>query len=636
MLAIGVLGFFLVLTAYVVYRALFGGSDPMFVTIERTDVRQPPPPTIVLTDDDPSTHRPEFDPERIDSRPIGEWQVNASAAVIRIDSPMIRGDFEPELLRLYPSYAAAVAGNRSQGRIVLPSANLIDGVGKQIDDGLYAAIERAMLRDEAGNLAGTIAWVRRVQEALPSDSLARAYLQGARELAGDPPTDDPALRAATDRHLQRFERAPLSTPAGFYTWNEELERCWRAFRYLQTALEEELEPVAREIAAVLATNAELADQAADIHGFYSLLSNPGTDLTPNDLIGADDESLKEIATRLNRTPAVTILPRSTSRETELFERLFPLGVPEGVDMMSELIGRIRSGEVDLTPAADEGWYQHQAFALETLLDADRAQEADKLVLTAAYKRRLIEAFKALITKRRETHMRSLKTAEAMAAAPPPPESIAPRLRLEPAATYYLRTARAYRFVELLLASQLGDEALGRLKGLSADGERERSLRDELAAIVERSYGFYLVSCEDIGMAPALAADEGVDLAGAKQAALDWLENWQSDADLAIDTRVVVPVYVDPFAGKMRLWGTIGIRMAKLDASYVVGPKIRPADGSGDWIDVERYQLDGADYLIPVDEFVEFEYPGTQIPTRDRFRAICDEAGDRETFLQRFR
>ena len=54
------------------------------------------------------------------------------------------------------------------------------------------------------------------------------------------------------------------------------------------------------------------------------------------------------------------------------------------------------------PTADSGWYEHQAYALETLLLPERGAESVRLLLSKEYKKRMLEAFKALITKRRET------------------------------------------------------------------------------------------------------------------------------------------------------------------------------------------------------------------------------------------
>src|SRR5207253_10768142 len=102
----------------------------------------------------------------------------------------------------------------------------------------------------------------------------------------------------------------------------------------------------------------------------------------------------------------------------------------------------------------------------------------KLLLTKAYKKRMLEAFKALITKHRETHVRQLGIA-AKSAATGPPDAIGPRLRVEPCPSYFLRTARAYAFLANFLESSLGKEALQSLHGLTKEGVRKQKLYEEL-------------------------------------------------------------------------------------------------------------------------------------------------------------
>src|SRR4029079_10801236 len=129
--------------------------------------------------------------------------------------------------------------------------------------------------------------------------------------------------------------------------------------------------------------------------------------------------------------------------------------PADADLMRELISRIRSGQVDLTPGPDGGWYDYQVLALETLLLPEKGQEAPKLLLTRAYKKRMLEAFQALVTKRRETHVRQLAPGATAGAAPRPLEQVQPRLRLEPCPSYYLRSARAYAFLANFLEAAVG-------------------------------------------------------------------------------------------------------------------------------------------------------------------------------------
>jgi hypothetical protein len=245
--------------------------------------------------------------------------------------------------------------------------------------------------------------------------------------------------------------------------------------------------------------------------------------------------------------------------------------------------------------------------------------------------RMLEAFKALMTKRRETHVRDLGLPTTAAA---PPKGVAPRLRVEPCPSFYLRTARAYSFLAAFLESALGSDVLGSLHGLSASGERSQSLRDELGSMRDLFYGLYFLSAEDIGLKPALAADEPADRDRSERAATEWLANALSDPDLAADTRVSVPVYVDLAA--TRLWATLGVRMARLTASFARPPRIRPREGdrnaSEAWQTVEPYRLETAEYLIPVDEFAEIALRGGRVLTRDELRGVCDRKKTKEAII----
>src|SRR6185503_6687143 len=63
------------------------------------------------------------------------------------------------------------------------------------------------------------------------------------------------------------------------------------------------------------------------------------------------------------TPAA-FLSASQTPEGDLYEKLYPNGVPAGADLMADLIKAIRDGSVDLAPDEADGWYQHQLYALE--------------------------------------------------------------------------------------------------------------------------------------------------------------------------------------------------------------------------------------------------------------------------------
>ena len=329
--------------------------------------------------------------------------------------------------------------------------------------------------------------------------------------------------------------------------------------------------------------------------------------------------------------SVAVFPPSTSRETELFERVFPEGVPLELNLMAVLIRRIREGAVKLAPSKSDGWYQYQVYALETLLLPEKGREAEKLLLTAEYKKRLIEAFKAIVVKRRETHARQLHVAEKPAPIPLADSEVCPRLRIEPCATFYLRTARAYGFLQDFLKAAAGPERLKKMHGLRQGGQRETSLDAELAAVRQRFYGCYLIACEDIGMKPQFLKDEPVNPPAAKQAALKWLDALETDKDLACDTRVAVPIYVDPAARTTRNWATLGVRFAHLDASYAQAPMVRPK-GGGPWKEVEQSQLGTSRYVLPVDEFAEFDLSGGNVLSREELRAVCDRCQTKEAIV----
>ncbi len=95
----------------------------------------------------------------------------------------------------------------------------------------------------------------------------------------------------------------------------------------------------------------------------------------------------------------------------------------------------------------------------------------------------------------------------------------------------------------------------------------------------------------------------------------------------------MPIAIDPISGKTRLWATVGVRLAHLDASYTRPPRVRPKDKKGEWKEVERYQMGSSDYVIPVVEFAEFELNGSNALSREEFRAVCDRCSTKEEIVQ---
>jgi hypothetical protein len=603
--------------------------------VEHTDYRDPPLQISLEDDQLNPADVPEFDPALVHPNEIDGWELNLSRTMFHLDTPVLKPDRDEALLKLRPTYRDAVASQSSQ---ILPSVNLIDGKAKQFDDGLYAALDQAYYTGHEDALVSHVELVRRLAEQVGPESPAAAFLAAGLEVAGvSVPVTDTREK---ERYLAEFEGNALrSKPLGFYNWTPELSECYRFLKFFQQPLwieNGEFPEIARALAEALDADAGLRSDYERAVAFYARLTNPLValsllDVTPR----ADATALAESQMKAGLHAAVAVFPASTSREQRLFDRLFPLGFPEGANLMQELIRAVQSGTVDLAPGPDSGWYDHQVYALETFLLPDRGDESRKLLLTARYKQRMLDAFAAMMTKRRETHIRQLASAGEAASAPPPELlELSPRLRLEPNATYYLRTARAYEFLQAFLEESLGREILAGIKGLRAGGTRATNLAEELESQRALFYGFYLLSLEDIGLRPDVADGEVANVDAARQRALEWLQGYADDPDLAVDTRVVVPVAINPLRGTTHLWGTAGVRLARLEVRYdsQFAPSIRVAGSEDEWKPFDG-DLTSTTYLIPVDEFVSVEIERLDCPTREEFRNLCDQAESAEELVE---
>ena len=309
-------------------------------------------------------------------------------------------------------------------------------------------------------------------------------------------------------------------------------------------------------------------------------------------------SLRELARQHGaRRDTVAVFPPSISRETELFERMFAFGLPTnlgGHDPREHDGGphpADPAGRVDLKPRPNDGWDQYQVYALETLLLPTAGPEKDKLLLTAEYKKRLMEAFQAIVTKQRENAGASTRCGETRrgtarragrrspAAGRALPDVLSPHrpiLRLHPE----------------LPARRRRPEPLGKLHGLRSKRAAGR--------VAGRRIGRLCPAV--LRLLPALLRrhrhdDRSSSTASrstrpaARQAALEWLDKPEADRDLACDTRVAVPIYIDPARQTTRLWADFGVRLA---ATWKRPTPRRPrcvrGPGAVSWKEVSPYEI----------------------------------------------
>lgn len=627
-------------------------------------------------DDRIEDKHPEYDPARVVVETFDHgcrFSLNKSATVTKLDIAPLEGEDRELAGRIFGTRADAFADldPRTDDRNrLIPSMEVVNGALKPFNDGLYAAIElgaqagvtvdsvevypgkRAFLEDLLASVLALAASATPTQAAYLRD--AAADLGAALRLGGATPALPADVEAQAEARAAAFEAEPLiSRPVGFYTWRPELGQIFRQDRFLQN--DQVQHPVPRDpysdaeigkaaaLALALRDDADLLDRYEGYLALYAGLTNPFANLPVTVLLPylTGLENLDDLGALRSRLladhpppslpdgcqPHFALFPSSRSRETTYFdERYCASGVPSGVNLMDELIDAIREGRIDLEPDPDSGWYDYQTYALETLLLPERGGESQHLLLTAAYKKKLMDTFRSILTQNRETHVRQLETGGSMATAVPPTRSdIYPLFPVEPFPTFYLRTARAYRFLGTYLAAVLGPDFLAHVRRETEDGTTGAETLDaELRAKAALLYGLHDLAADAVGMAPELLPEETAEFpeADCRAAAQAWLANWRADADVARDPRVIVPVQIDPATGDVVYWTIPGVRAIKARAEFVEGyePRdVRPVDG-----DCEAGDIVPMEYYLVVEAFAEVRIPSTTPPpTRDEFRAICD-------------
>jgi len=502
--------------------------------------------------------------------------------------------------RLFTSHAAFLRAHPG----AIPSVQTVVTYAKQLDDTIYAGVQYAVQAGLApaalakrAVVADTLAYLLAHRAPLADDAII--VLAAAAHAAGDAP----ALPADLAPRLAGFEHdfdqdTARSKPIGFYTWSDELRAIWRQDRLLQTAL---FPPAACAVARAIAADPARTQHYLQLVGLQAAMTNP------------PESTLADLLPIAGK-PACTQLPHaflgaSHTVEDALYNRLYPMGAPPDADLMRDLVEAIRAG-LDLAPKPEDGWYQHQTWALETLLVTDKAEERAKIAFTARYHRRLREAFSTLLTQHRETH---IEAAGAKSAGAPPPPRV-PNFRLEPLATAYVRHARSYVFLESALEQVLGPAMLDSASALGAGGPEPETLRARIRRARDLFYGAYLMSCEDLGMRPRLDA-AGDPPAAARgeliRNARGWLAGLAGDALAAADVRVIVPI-AQLGQGRAKYWAVIGVRTTLAGYSYIWGPTM--SQPSPD--EMARVPL-------PTEQFLEVTSSATP-PTREEFRALCDK------------
>jgi hypothetical protein len=603
--------------------------------------------TSQIEDDRIEDKHPASDPTRTVVESFGSWcqvTMNKSATVTKLDIAPFDGSeaaLEDKLFRGRKQALDAVA--TVEGADAVPSMEVVNGYLKPFNDGLYAAVELAA-EDAKRPLVRTL--LARVNTLLatataaerPAVEDAAVLLATALILGGVTPVLDASLEARARADAAAFTADGIyARPIGFYTWSAELEQIFTRDRFLQNRADETPFGAFATLALVLGQDPALLADYQAVTAIYAGLTNPYDSYALDALVPYVPDAAALANPAAIRTAfasthpplkfclgtLVAFLPTSRSKDTEYFDKQFCFGGPGDTNLLGVLIDAIKSGALDLAPGTDAGWYDYQLYALETLLLPDRGPESQHLLLTAGYKKKLVETFKSILIQNRETHVKQLSFGAGTVGGSAEPVDIYPLFPVEPFPTFYLRTARGYRFLKTFLAAALGPDALTATRVLEDGGRGTASLAAELDQRIELLYGLHALSADAVGM----ARDEGI-LAGelvevnapaATDAARAWLAGWRSDADVVRDPRVIVPVFKDDVTQLTTYWAVIGVKAVKARAEFVPGhePEVVPTPcWTGNFV---RH-----DYTFLVEETAEVRLPAASPPpTRSELRALCD-------------
>ncbi len=624
------------------------------------------------TDDRIEDKDPLFDPDRVVVETFSGCEVtlNKSATVTKLDIVPLSGDQMDLVERVFGSRADAIAhlgGDAYLDASLVPSMEVVNGTLKPVNDGLYAAVEYGVEEGVSVDSVPVYPSKRQFLEDLLAVLVASAaaapparaghYSSAAVDvgaallLAGEDPVMPGDLRLEAESLVAAFEAEPLySRPIGFYGWDPVLGDVFRQDRYLQNYQVEYPEPrdpystteagKAAAMSLAIQSDPELFDRYEGYLALYAVLTNPYANhpVTALSPYVASEASLDDPAAVVDAflvdnpapdllpecQPHFALFPSSSSKETTYFESQYCLsGAPPDLDYMEALIAAIRDGSVDLAPDASSGFYDYQSWALETLLLPERGSESDHLLLTAAYKQKLLDTFRSILTQNRETHVKQLEIGASDRGSVSIEIDLYPRLPAEPFPTFYLRSARAYRFLSTWLETVLGSGFLDSTRRMIEDGTRgDLSLRDEIARLARLLYGLHYLTADAVGLAPELMAEETTEYpeADCRDAATAWLGTWRTDADVLKDPRVMVPVQRDMITQETIYWAVLGIRVVRSRAEFVEG--FEPEVVGADTCTIRGFVP--MDYWLLVEAFAEVRLPmDTPPPTREELRAVCD-------------
>ena len=564
-------------------------------------------------------------------------RADLSGQVIGVDVPVDRGFARDRNSREEGPVSPTLSS--SAGFV---SASVLAQKAKQFDDGLYAAVELAA-QNGAGSFAGKTSMLRTLARAFsrgPVDRVGNAdlVLLAACKLGGMPvdipPPFEPAVRSAVSEFLGDELR---SKPIGFYTWSDQLSSIFRQDRMLQTELKGEagIAALARAIHADKPTR-------TTYESYLSLISRLTNPLSGRDLRG----SLHALDSGGSEFPGkgLAFFPASRAHETDLVKKLYmDRPIPDGFNLVEEMMKQIRSKSIDLTPTASSGWYDYQTWSLETLVAPERAAEAAKLKLEPSYRKQLEELFKGILALTRETHIKQLEIPAPGAKGGPEHTvvkiDLRPELSAEPLPTFYARRAASYRFVRSVIENAFGPEALRGLHRVTATGPVKANLAVELDTLEAIFQGASAAVSRELGLPNAVTASP--EAAPGRSSDADratfqqWAKTMNADPDLGLDARMMVPVFFDRGRQRTKVWVFLGWSQRPAIFWFATPPMVEVTK-NGQAAKPGEAEVEFGSVALSLAYPVTAEVYVDRILDRDEFRHHCDRFKTRSEILKNLR
>lgn len=634
------------------------------------------------SDPDPGDDRvdekhPEYDPQLI-SQEIMErcvFWINKSGSLVRL-LPVPFEEKQQHLEGVFFKTRRECVNQVAQAQtpFFIPSLHLVAGLAATYKESIDAAVQMA-LQEGVGALRGKrrflLDLVTRLNEMYAFGTpTSRPHLEKALVFAaggllasgngGHPELNelDPQLLDLAQDEVVAFLADPLrSTIKGIYERNDLLGEVFLQDRFLANT--GSTEDSSLEQFGLFAALAEAISSDATLLAEYTTYMDIGAGLfdgytshSPRSLLpyveGVDEledvESLRQTFLATNDLPYtcsgtyLALLPLSSAPESKYYSQSYCSSPPQpGTDPLSTFVEALGNGSFDSAPRTSSGFDAYRGFALAPYHDLDLGPQYDSLLLTRAFRLRELHPVERVTYEIKDEHAFKREAISDPEEKDPVKTDIFPLLHVEPFPLYYLRTARAFRFLTSHLDRTMGADLLGEIHRLMNDDTSSSDpLSQDVESFTRLLYGLFMLASRSVGTEPwDLLNDSEAAAVNPEQGAVDaagFLSGWTADPDVLDDGRSLVPVGIDHDGQKMIYFATLGFKVMRVQATFVdeFGPRdVAPVFPE----ECEIGYTFGQSYTLLIEDVRAIRVPLSRAPlTNEAYREICDGQDDPDAIV----